>query len=216
VVQLEPARPWFPLDGLRARIEDAVFNQAVLDAAVSGEIRLGIPGVRGVRRHVAELAGSLDYVGLNYYTRWMVRSTGAEPHVLRHGAPQSDLGWEVYPAGLELAARRVGALGKPVLVTEHGFADAHDGWRPRALVESLIHLRRAIAGGVPVRGYFHWSLLDNFEWADGYKARFGLYRVDFADPERPRTRTRSAEIYARIARENGIDAGLAAEAGVAL
>ena len=71
LVQLEPARIWFPLDVLRARIEDQVFNAAVMEAAVTGEIALAIPGVRAVRRRVPELAGSMDYFGLNYYTRWM-------------------------------------------------------------------------------------------------------------------------------------------------
>src|SRR5262249_37538804 len=69
---LEPLRHWFPPDALRARLEDAVFNHAVAGAAVSGTIDLAIPGVRPVRRHVPELAASLDYFGLNYYTRWRV------------------------------------------------------------------------------------------------------------------------------------------------
>jgi beta-glucosidase/6-phospho-beta-glucosidase/beta-galactosidase len=57
-----------------------------------------------------------------------------------------------------------------------------------------------------VLGQYHWSLLDNFEWADGYGGRFGLYRVDFTDPERPRTRTRSAELYSGIARSGALAA----------
>ena len=58
-----------------------------------------------------------------------------------------------------------------------------------------------------VRGYYHWSLLDNFEWAEGFGGRFGLYRVDFTDPERPRARTRSAEVYSRIARAGAVEPG---------
>jgi beta-glucosidase/6-phospho-beta-glucosidase/beta-galactosidase len=103
-----------------------------------------------------------------------------------------------------------------VLVTEHGFADAADAFRPRALVESLRHLGDAVASGVPLLGYLHWSLLDNFEWADGYRGRFGLYRVDFGAPSRTRTRTRSAELYARIVRANAITSDVAGEAGLAL
>jgi len=214
--QFAADRTWFPLDGLRARFEDAVFNEAVIRAPVTGDIRLSIPGARPVRRSVPELRESLDYFGLNYYTRWKVRATGAEPHVARKGAPLTDLGWEIHPRGLEEAAVRVGKLGRPVLVLENGFADAADAFRPRALVESLLHLGRAIDRGANVIGYFHWSLLDNFEWADGYRARFGLYRVDFTDPARPRHRTLSADIYARIARTNGIASELAAEAGLAM
>ena len=212
--QLEADRPWHPLDTLRARLEDAVFNEAVLRAPMTGEIRLSIPGARTVRRHVPELEESLDYIGLNYYTRWKVRATGAKPHVAAHGAPVTDIDWEIYPRGLEYAAVRVGGLGRPVLVTEHGFADAADAFRPRALVESLLHLGRAIDRGADLIGYLHWSLMDNFEWADGYAARFGLYGVDFERPERPRQPRRSAELYARIARTNGIERDLVVEVGL--
>jgi len=214
--QLEPERAWFPPDVVRAWFENRVFNDAVLEAAVTGEIRLSIPGAPAVRRRVPELERSLDYVGLNYYTRWKVRALGPEPHVARRGAALTDLGWEIYPGGLEESLVRVGRLGLPVLVTEHGFADARDAFRPRALVESLLHLARAIERGVDVRGYFHWSLMDNFEWADGYHGRFGLYRVDFTRPDRPRERTRSAGIYARIAAANAIEPEVAARAGLAL
>jgi beta-glucosidase len=213
--QLEPLRPWFPLDVLRARIEDAVFNQAVLEAPVTGDIRLTLPGARGVRRRVPELEGSQDWIGLNYYTRWMVASTGATPHVARRGAALTDLQWEIYAQGLELAVRRAARAGLPVLVTEHGFADAADRFRAQALVEALLHLARAIASGVPVVGYYHWSLLDNFEWSDGFAPRFGLYEVDYTSPDCVRRKRPSAEIYARIARANAIDASLLKELGIA-
>jgi len=213
-VQLEPARPWFPPDVLRAGLEHAVFNDAVI-YALTGEINLTIPGARGVKRMVPELVESSDWFGLNYYTRWKVRTFGHEAHVVRHGAESTDLGWEIWPAGIEEALVRVLHTDLPILITEHGFADAADKFRPRALVDSLIHVANAIARGADVRGYLHWSLLDNFEWADGYRPRFGLYRVEFADPERRRTRTRSADLFARIAKDNAITMDLAAEAGVA-
>jgi len=219
LVQLEPARLWMPLDIARAWFEDRVFNDAVSRAAVTGDIRLWIPGARSVRRHVPELRGAMDYFGVNYYTRWQVRGTGPTPHTARPGAPLNDLGWEVWPDGLRLAVSRADAYARvigaarepdagriPVVVTEHGFADARDAFRPRALAESLAALHRAIERGAFVRGYFHWSLLDNFEWADGYSGRFGLYGVDFEHPERPRTRREGAEVYARIARSNAVEA----------
>jgi beta-glucosidase len=214
--QLEPYWPWSPLDRLRAHVEDRVFNQALLEAPVTGDIRLFIPGARGVHRRVPELAKSLDYIGLNYYTRWKVRAMGPAPHVAAPGAALTDLKWEIYAQGLEQATWRVSRLGVPVLITEHGFADAEDRVRPRALVEALTHLHRAIERGADVRGYLHWSLLDNFEWADGFAPRFGLYAVDFDAPDRPRTRRRSAEIYARIAAANAIENEVASEVGVGL
>jgi len=213
---LEPLRPWLPLDVLRARVEDRVFNHAVARAPVTGDIHLAIPGVRGVKRHVAELKGSLDFFGLNHYTRWKVRAFGGAPHVAPRGARVTDLGWEIHPHGFEQVLLLAGQAGVPVLVTENGFADARDAFRPRALVEYLLHMARAIERGVNVIGYLHWSLLDNFEWAEGYRPRFGLYRVDFDDPDRRRQRRRSAEIFSRIVRANGIEAEIAAEVGLAL
>ncbi len=214
LAQLVPDRPWFPPDLVRAAVEDRVFNAAVLAAPVSGHIALNIPGVGRVDRRVAGLERSLDYLGLNYYTRWRVRGLSRTPRVAAAGAVRNDLGWEVWPAGLAAAARRAAGTGVPVLVTEHGVADAADAVRPRALVASLLALGRAIAGGTPVLGYLHWSLMDNFEWAEGYAGRFGLEHVDFTAPDRPRTPRRSAAVLARIARANGIEAGLARELGV--
>jgi len=211
--QLVPDRPWFIPDLVRAGVEDRVFNTAVLRAAVTGDIAFSIPGVAAVHRHVPELERSLDYLGLNYYTRWRVRSFARVPRVARRGAPLNDLGWEVWPAGLAAAARRAAVARAPVLVTEHGLADATDALRPRALVESLLGLRRAIEAGTPVIGYVHWSLMDNFEWTEGYEGRFGLERVDFDDPARPRTPRRSAGILARIARANAIEEDLVREVG---
>jgi beta-glucosidase len=215
-VGLSPDRPWFPPDGLRAFFEHRVFNRAVLEAPLTGRIALSIPGARGVERRVPGLEGSLDFLGLNVYTRWRVRTFAPVPHVTRPGARLNDLGWEIAPVVLAEAVRAVAGAGVPILVTEHGFADARDAVRPRALVESLLHLGEAIGRGANVLGYLHWSLLDNFEWADGYTGRFGLYAVDFDDPERPRRRRRSADLFARIVRANGIEEAVAAEAGLVL
>ena len=183
-VTLEPLRPWSPLDRLRAHFEDAVFNRAVARAPVTGHIHLAIPGARTVRRHVPELENSLDYFGINHYTRWKVDALAPDPHVARRGAPVTDLGWEIHPAGFEHALMHAAARDLPVLVTENGFADHADAFRPRALVEYLLRMGRAIDRGARVIGYLHWSLMDNFEWAEGYDMKFGLYEVDFNTQQR--------------------------------
>jgi len=201
---LEPSRWWFPFDALLAAIENQVFNRALEDAIVTGRIRLSIPGAKAVHRDVPELAQSFDYFGLNYYTRWKVRMFAPETHVAKHGAPVHDLGWEIFPRGLEEVAVIVGRLGKPVLVTENGFADAADRVRPRALVESLLHLGQAIDRGAKVVGYLHWSLMDNFEWSHGYEGRFGLYTIDSAgDPALARRPTPAVETFREAARNLG-------------
>ena len=210
--QLEPQRAWNPLDHLQAYFENRVFIEAVERAAVDGTIDLAIPGARRVHRELPELKGALDWYGLNYYTRWMVRSLSPKPHVARPGAPHTDLDWELWPEGFERALVHAGSYGLPVLVTENGVADEQDALRPWAIVGFVEAMHRAIERGVRVLGYLHWSLLDNFEWADGFHGRFGLYAVDFDRDERPRTRRASAEVYARIARANALRADARAAA----
>jgi beta-glucosidase len=92
--------------------------------------------------------------------------------------------------------------GTPIYITENGICDYNDEIRPRYMILYLAAMHRAIQEGVPVKGYFYWSLIDNFEWAEGFGLRFGLIRNDFVTQKR--TPKPSAEIYARIIRENGI------------
>jgi beta-glucosidase len=155
-------------------------------------------------------AGTQDFFGINYYSRDVVRFSPrhAGEMFVRRGVPAgaevSDLGWEVYPEGLGQLVRAWGRRSRlPVYVTENGIADASDAKRGTFLRRHLAELARAIADGIDVRGYFHWSLLDNFEWADGYGPRFGLVEVDYATQSR-RLRP-SARIYARIAAERAVE-----------
>jgi beta-glucosidase len=154
-------------------------------------------------------AGTQDFLGINYYSRDVVRFSlrHAREMFVRRGVPAgaevSDLGWEVYPEGLGQILRAWGRrTGLPVYVTENGIADAGDSRRAAFLERHLAEVARAIADCVDVRGYFHWSLMDNFEWADGYEPRFGLVEIDYATQER-RVRE-SARVYARIARDRAV------------
>jgi beta-glucosidase len=193
-VILEPLRAWMPLEHLSAYIQHQVFNVAVVRALRGDPIDLSIPGAHPVRRRVDALRGSSDFLGVNYYTRWMVSIGGKEPRVARPGSAVSDLGWEVYPEGLERALHACASFGLPLYVTENGIADAADRLRPAFIRDSLAAMDRARAKGADVRGYFHWSLLDNFEWNDGYQGRFGLSAVDFEKADRPRTPRTSARV----------------------
>jgi beta-glucosidase len=193
---LEPLRSWFPLDRLAAAIQHRVFDVAVARALRGDPIDLSILGARPVRRRVEALRGSSDFLGVNYYTRWMVSLFGKDPRRARLGAEVTDLGWEFYPEGLERALMECADFGLPLLVTENGIADAADRLRPAFIRESLAALDRARARGTDVRGYFHWSLLDNFEWNDGFQGRFGLHAVDFEKADLPRSPRPSARVYA--------------------
>jgi len=97
---------------------------------------------------------------------------------------------------------RAARLVKPIYVTENGLPDADDAQRPRFLLTHLAEMHRAMAQGADVRGYYHWTLVDNFEWSEGWGLRFGLVALD---PEtQARTPRRSAELFSRIARQNAI------------
>ena len=166
----------------------------------------------GLRPH-GPLANSFDFIGLNYYTRSLVAfdlREGREAFgrsFFRPGAELSDAGQlgpysEIYPQGLYLALHKVAALGKPIIITENGLPDADDDQRPRFLLTHLAQVHRALQEGLPIQGYYHWSLVDNFEWAEGWGLRFGLIEMD---PETQARRIRpSGELYAEICRANGI------------
>jgi beta-glucosidase len=153
-------------------------------------------------------SGSFDWLGLNYYGRYRVRfDPRAAPllfgrHVQKNSIRHAEVDWgEPHPEGLTRLLVRFSALGKPVFVTENGVFDPTDEVRQRYLVEHVRAVGAAIAQGADVRGYFHWSLLDNFEWAEGYTTPFGLIAVDRATGERrPRP---SAETYRRLIAAGG-------------
>jgi beta-glucosidase len=153
---------------------------------------------------------SLDFLGVNYYTRTIIRSSGwglgaflgrtcRLPHHCDRG-PTSATGWEVYPAGLGCVLQRFSALGVPLLITENGIATDDECLRREFIMRHLESLAEALTKGVNVIGYFYWSLMDNFEWSLGTAARFGLAAVDFNSQQRlPRP---CVEDFSRVCREN--------------
>jgi len=150
-----------------------------------------------------------DYIGLNYYSRDIVRFDASKPNELfadrsvAAGATVNDLGWELYPAGLGEVLRRLAKRRKPIWITENGIADAADTRRAAFITSHLAEVARALEDGIDVRGYLHWSLLDNFEWADGYAPRFGLYAVDYTT--QARTLRPSGELFAQIVKSRHIE-----------
>lgn len=148
----------------------------------------------------------MDWIGVNYYFRLLVRWDVMpwrffdEPEMGPH--EKTEYGWEIYPKGLYRVLKRVGKLGKPVIVTENGIADADDDQRAPYIASHLRRAHMALCEGVDLRGYIQWSLLDNFEWSEGFSKRFGLAQVDPVTYRRtPRS---SARVYGDIARANAI------------
>ena len=201
-----------PSDGTSvrtARLLNYLFNELPLRAVDDGKLRP--PLGTGLATH-GPLLDSLDFIGLNYYTRLRVnvrpavegRTNFLQP---TPGAEVSDSGrhgpyGEIYPLGFYRALKRVGQLGKPIYVTENGLPDADDDQRPRFLLTHLAQLQQAIREGLDVRGYYHWSFVDNFEWAEGWALRFGLVALD--EKTQVRTPRPSAGLYSDIIQANGL------------
>jgi beta-glucosidase len=158
-----------------------------------------------------------DFLGVNYYTRALVEYAPAAPPlqarmVVPPGAPVTAMGWEVYAEGLYQVLERVHEDYAPerLLVTENGAAyddvvadgQVDDSQREAYLHEHLLQAHRAIAAGVPLGGYFVWSLLDNFEWSWGYGKRFGIIYVDYATQKR--IVKHSGHWYAGVTRDHGV------------
>jgi beta-glucosidase len=158
--------------------------------------------------------GALDSVGLNYYSDNTVwgnadGSVGTGPGP---GNERTSMGWTIWPEGLrQLLAKAAHRYpGVPLYITENGSAwDDHvtrgqvnDQSRVDYLEAHLREAQKAIAAGVPLKGYYAWSLLDNFEWAEGYAKRFGLIHVDFATQQR--IIKKSGHRYAQIIKDNGV------------
>jgi beta-glucosidase/6-phospho-beta-glucosidase/beta-galactosidase len=110
----------------------------------------------------------------------------------------TDFGWDIFPEGIRWASRWVfNKYRLPIYILENGIADAKDEKRARYIRDHLKALWDAInIDGVPVKGYYHWALLDNFEWSEGYSMRFGLYTVDYET--KARVRRKSADVYASV------------------
>lgn len=110
---------------------------------------------------------------------------------------KTDLGWDIYPEGIYRVVKRYYSKYKiPVYITENGLSDKDDTRRPKFIVNHLAYLAKAMDEGARVDRYYHWSLMDNFEWLYGEKGYFGLYNCNFRT--QGRTARKSAELYAQI------------------
>tara|TARA_B100000686_G_scaffold290898_1_gene318566 strand:+ start:1186 stop:2517 length:1332 start_codon:yes stop_codon:yes gene_type:complete len=180
VTLFDPANRWSPVDWLVARVLEWLWN---------GAWRRGMMTGRMLGSRIPEAKGSLDFVGLNYYTHFITSPfmpTSAEEleFVKRGDEVATEFGYPMYAEGFRRAIDFVSKLGVPIEITENGVADSSDSLRPEHLMRHLWIISEAIKDGRDVRSYHHWSLMDNFEWAEGYKMKFGLYSVDFETQER--------------------------------
>jgi beta-glucosidase len=228
VLNLSPQHPAssHPLDLEATSAEHDWLNRWYLDPLV-GRAYPEVPSWAAglVRDEVRDgdmdlIAAPLDFLGVNYYNQRRVPSPRLASIEPRESRELTGMGWEVYPAGLvevlEFVVSRTGAL--PLYITENGAAYPVDEVDPARDPARVSFLRRhldaaldALERGVPLRGYFAWSLLDNFEWALGYGPRFGIVHVDYVTLER-RVRD-SGRFLGAVARSGQLPLDVAAGAG---
>lgn len=181
---LAPWKRWNPMDRLLSKIAKYFYNHSLLDAFLTGKMRIKFPFKSPIDIELP-IKDKLDFFGVNYYTRVHIRfnpfkKMGVE---LRHrdidGYGLTDMGWEIHPHGLEKVLRYASRLNVPLIITENGIATRDDQRKIKFMRRHIDVLEKCIKDGLDVRGYFYWSLIDNYEWLQGLDARFGLYRVDF-------------------------------------
>lgn len=173
------------------------------DAIKNGNMKLfteaaSRKGLKAGEENRKDMAGKLDWVGVNYYSRVVLKHNDGTwnpvpgyGHFCDHldksldGRSVSDFGWEVYPEGIyNVIMSYKKKVGVPMIVSENGIADDSDTLRPRYLVSHIKNIARAMKDGARVEGYLHWALTDNYEWAAGFSQRFGLMKVDFETKKR--------------------------------
>lgn len=218
-----------PDDAAAAVASDGYTNRWFLDPLLRGgypdDTREVLDRLAGPMTYVAPddaatIGSPIDMLGVNYYTRRVVRAGSTAdglPWVVEPatpGVPVTDAGWQIVPECLtDLLVRLRSDYGDvPIRITENGCVDlarprpdgrVPDALRTRFLRDHVAALHRAIAAGVRVEGYYHWSLLDCFEWADGFAPRYGLVDVDY--PTGRRIPKDSARYYAWVVAANGLD-----------
>ena len=193
-----PRCKWNPVHLLSAAFMRRAFQDSLTQASMTGKASWP------VKKMPASVNGTpigcgrfYDFIGINYYSRDAVSAgkNGVFPSV-----PHNDLGWEIYPEGLRLLSESMYRRYKaPIYITENGTCDARDAFRSRFIYD---HLKVVCESGLPIERYYHWSLMDNFEWAEGESGKFGLIAVDYETQKR--TVRSSGEFYARIIQNRGV------------
>ena len=205
-----PGRSWSPLDRWAAGMQNRIFNDFFPSALQDGVLRYA-----AWTRRIPEAKGTQDFLGLNYYTEDCVAFNllkAGELFGRRYYLPGADLSDTGFicnrPEGMFRAIKWGLRFNVPIIITENGVEDAEDRLRPRYLLQHLHQAWRAVNFNFPIKGYFHWTLVDNFEWERGWTQRFGLWELDVET--QARRKRPSAELYAEICKENGISSDMVA------
>lgn len=207
----QAAKSWFPLDHLAAGLQSRSFNDLFPCTLRDGVLKLAV-----WRKRIPEAKGTQDFVGINYYTvdRVAFNLRNYQQLFARRFYPQgadlSDTGFiSNEPEGMFAALKWGLQFNLPIYVTENGVEDQDDHLRPRYLARHIHQVWRGVNFNWAVRGYFHWSLVDNFEWERGWTQRFGLWELNVET--QARRKRPSADLYAEICKENGLSSEMVAK-----
>ncbi len=188
-----------PKDKQAAQLWDGINNRWFLDGIFKGQYPQDVLTLfgdnmpKGFEEDMKTVATPLDWLGVNYYTRNLyahdANSAMFETKSVKGPLEKTDIGWEIYPEGLTTILTRIAAdyTSLPLYVTENGMAETEGTDDPRRVDYYDRHLQAVLDAkeqGADMRGYFAWSLLDNYEWAEGYNKRFGIVHVDYQTQKR--------------------------------
>eukprot|EP01080_Neovahlkampfia_damariscottae_P005767 gene5767-9588_t len=201
IIQFDPYNQWNPLEWVISSSMNHILTESILKFFETGKFQF-IPFLTSFENQKAK--NSLDFIGLNYYTHVLPRLqfSMTEP-VKEDSRPDekiTEMKYALYAEGFYRALKRLSHLRVPIIVSENGAPDSKDVLREEWIKKYIYAMQKAIFEGVNVKGFFYWSLLDNFEWAEGYKQKFGLYHVDFKTQKR--TLREGSKIYVKIIEEH--------------
>lgn len=188
IFQFEPARRWHLGDWAIARVSSNSFNETILGFFRNGTINFYISFEANIVYTDSDAPKMLDFIGVNYYSHFAYKFDldfkKATQSLPVEGEEMTDMPYTIYTEGIYRAIEDAAKLKKPIIITENGISDSKDDRREKYIKESLYAVSKAIKDGYDVRGYFYWTLMDNFEWAEGYTQKFGLYEVNLEMQER--------------------------------
>jgi beta-galactosidase len=216
LVAAQPARENNDLDIIGAQHLDYILNRVFLNALILGDIDADLDGVAEITDDPA-FGDRMDYLGINYYTRAIATGTGAPLFDIPLFDFIPTIPFDNFPQGLYEVAMIGAEYEVPIYITENGVSDPFgEDNAANFLVPHLEELHRAIQDGADVRGYFYWSLIDNYEWNHGMTAfRFGFFTFDPLHPLKQRIPKESVRVYQEIATKNTISATLRQRFGLA-
>jgi beta-glucosidase len=176
------------LDWLISNAVNQFFNNSTIEFLRTGIFKVHIPGLAWIHHDNPRAIGSTDFFGLNYYSHNHLKMQFSiqEPFTMQYRDDDilTDMPYTIYGEGIYRAIEAVSVLDVPIIITENGVADAEDNRRELYIKRYLYAVSKAIENGFDIRGYFYWSLIDNFEWSFGYDMKFGLFAVDHSTQER--------------------------------